>query len=108
MTHQENNVQTVRCVFKASQTLHSALYLQQMFVLDILFLIGFLNKEIEKADIQVADTEENPETPQLREMIDLEVKFYKYVGFCLHSFFPSFFPSFLPPSLPSSFSQSII
>ena len=36
-------------------------------------LIGFLDKEIEKADIHVTDTGENPEAPQLREMIDLEV-----------------------------------
>ena len=37
------------------------------------FPIGFLNKEIEKADIHVTDTGENPEAPQPREMIDLEV-----------------------------------
>jgi len=36
-------------------------------------LIGFLNKEIEKADILVADNGENPEAPYPREMIDLEV-----------------------------------
>jgi len=36
-------------------------------------LIGFLNKEIEKADIHVVDTGENPEAPHPREMIDLEV-----------------------------------
>jgi len=35
--------------------------------------IGFLNKEIERADIHVTDTGENPEAPQPREMIDLEV-----------------------------------
>ena len=35
--------------------------------------LGFLNKEIEKADIHVTDTGENPEAPQPREMIDLEV-----------------------------------
>ena len=37
------------------------------------FPIGFLNKEIEKADIHVTDTGENPEAPQPREMIDIEV-----------------------------------
>ena len=41
-------------------------------IIFIIFL-GFLNKEIEKADIQVSDTGENPEAPQPREMIDLEV-----------------------------------
>ena len=35
--------------------------------------IGFLNKEIEKADIHIADTGENPEAPHPRELIDLEV-----------------------------------
>jgi len=39
----------------------------------IFFPIGFLNKEIERADIHVTDTGENPEAPQPREMIDLEV-----------------------------------
>lgn len=32
-------------------------------------------KEIEKADIEVSDTGENPEAPHPREMIDLEVCF---------------------------------
>ena len=32
-------------------------------------------KEIEKADIEIADTGENPEAPHPREMIDLEVLF---------------------------------
>lgn len=89
------------------QTLHSALFNISLCLYWILFLIGFLNKEIEKADIQVADTEENPETPQLREMIDLEVKFYNInmLGFvCIRSFLPFF----LPPSLFQSVSQSII
>lgn len=36
-------------------------------------LAGFLKKEIEKADIHVSDTGENPEAPHPREMIDLEV-----------------------------------
>ena len=40
---------------------------------DMPILIGFLDKEIEKADIHVRDVEENPEAPQPREMIDLEV-----------------------------------
>ncbi|XP_078378237.1 V-type proton ATPase 116 kDa subunit a 1-like isoform X3 [Oculina patagonica] len=37
--------------------------------------LRFLNKEIEKADIHVTDTGENPEAPQPREMIDLEAQF---------------------------------
>lgn len=37
--------------------------------------LRFLKKEIEKADIQVSDTGENPEAPQPREMIDLEAQF---------------------------------
>ena len=36
-------------------------------------LTGFLRKELEKADIHVVDTGENPEAPHPREMIDLEV-----------------------------------
>lgn len=36
-------------------------------------LTGFLDKEIERADIYVNDVEENPEAPQPREMIDIEV-----------------------------------
>ena len=36
-------------------------------------IVGFLYKEIEKADIRVSEAIEYPETPQLREMIDLEV-----------------------------------
>jgi len=36
-------------------------------------LIGFLDEEIEKANIHVSDVGENPEAPQPREMIDLEV-----------------------------------
>lgn len=38
-----------------------------------IFIVGFLYKEIEKADIRVSEAIEYPETPQLREMIDLEV-----------------------------------
>ena len=38
-----------------------------------IFIVGFLYKEIEKADICVSEAIEYPETPQLREMIDLEV-----------------------------------
>lgn len=37
--------------------------------------LRFLNKEIEKADIHVVDTGENPEAPHPREMIDLEAQF---------------------------------
>ena len=35
--------------------------------------IGFLCQEIEKAGIRVVDTDESPEAPHPREMIDLEV-----------------------------------
>lgn len=44
-----------------------------IYVIQNVILIGFLNKEIEKADIHITDTGENPEAPQPREMIDLEV-----------------------------------
>ncbi|XP_022793413.1 V-type proton ATPase 116 kDa subunit a-like isoform X2 [Stylophora pistillata] len=37
--------------------------------------LRFLYKEIEKADIQVSEAEEYPETPQLREMTGLEAQF---------------------------------
>ncbi|KAK2570230.1 V-type proton ATPase 116 kDa subunit a 1, partial [Acropora cervicornis] len=37
--------------------------------------LRFLRKEIEKADIHVVDTGENPEAPHPREMIDLEAQF---------------------------------
>lgn len=37
--------------------------------------LRFLKKEIEKADIHVSDTGENPEAPHPREMIDLEAQF---------------------------------
>ncbi|XP_068716024.1 V-type proton ATPase 116 kDa subunit a 1-like isoform X5 [Montipora foliosa] len=37
--------------------------------------LRFLKKEIEKADIHVVDTGENPEAPHPREMIDLEAQF---------------------------------
>lgn len=43
---------------------------------DTPILIGFLDKEIEKADIHVRDVDENPEAPQPRDMIDLEVGIY--------------------------------
>lgn len=35
---------------------------------------GFVEKEIKKANIPIADTGENPEVPFPRDMIDLEVK----------------------------------
>lgn len=37
--------------------------------------LRFMLKEIEKADIEIADTGENPEAPHPREMIDLEAQF---------------------------------
>ena len=37
---------------------------------------GFLQKEIEKAEIPIVDTGENPDAPHPREMIDLEVGTY--------------------------------
>lgn len=38
-------------------------------------LIGFVEKEIKKANIPILDTGENPEVPFPRDMIDLEVIF---------------------------------
>lgn len=46
-------------------------------------------KEIEKADIEIADTGENPEAPHPKEMIDLEVLFFRiyfYVHWYLFGF----------------------
>ena len=43
--------------------------------------LGFLNKEIEKADIHVVDNGENPEAPHPREMIDLEVGTFYCEGY---------------------------
>ena len=40
--------------------------------------IGFLNQEIEKAEIPIVDTGENPEAPHPREMIDLEVRLLQW------------------------------
>lgn len=37
------------------------------------FDAGFLEKEIKKDNIHMLDTGENPDVPQSREMIDLEV-----------------------------------
>ena len=46
----------------------------EAFVPELEFCVsGFLNKEIEKANIDVADSGESPEAPHPREMIDLEV-----------------------------------
>lgn len=41
------------------------------------FTSGFLEKEIKRDDIPVLDVGDNPEAPQPREMIDLEVTFEK-------------------------------
>ena len=45
---------------------------------DLVFILslkpGFLEKEIRKDDIPMLDTGENPDAPQPREMIDLEVR----------------------------------
>lgn len=41
--------------------------------LSIPFCLGFLDKEIRKDGIPILETGENPEAPQPREMIDLEV-----------------------------------
>lgn len=38
-----------------------------------LYLTGFVEKEIKKANIPVVDTGEDPEVPFPRDMIDLEV-----------------------------------
>ena len=40
---------------------------------------GFLNKEIEKANINIVDTGESPEAPHPREMIDLEVSLFEVI-----------------------------
>jgi len=54
-------------------------------------------KEIEKADIEVSDTGENPEAPLPKEMIDLEVCYliiwYKKINFegKYRDFFMSFY-----------------
>jgi hypothetical protein len=39
----------------------------------IVFVIGYLEREIKKDSIPMMDTGENPEAPQPREMYDLEV-----------------------------------
>lgn len=40
------------------------------------FFTGFLEREIKKDAIPLLDTGENPDAPQPREMIDLEVHIY--------------------------------
>jgi len=44
--------------------------------------LRYLEKEIKKDEIPMLDTGENPEAPQPREMIDLEVihQFIKYIN----------------------------
>ena len=44
-------------------------------------------KEIEKAEITVEDTRENPEAPHPNEMIDLEVFLNNYVSMSLANFY---------------------
>ena len=39
--------------------------------------VGFLEKEIRKDEIPMLDTGENPDAPQPREMIDLEVLYFR-------------------------------
>jgi len=39
---------------------------------------GFMLKEIEKADIVIQDTSENPEAPHPNEMMELEVDFFLF------------------------------
>lgn len=39
----------------------------------IIYFVGFLEKEIKKDSIQMMSIGDNPEAPQPREMIDLEV-----------------------------------
>ena len=41
--------------------------------LQYLLILGFLEKEIHRAEIPILDTGENPDAPAPREMIDLEV-----------------------------------
>ena len=42
-------------------------------IVNPLFSVGFVEKEIKKANIPTVDTGENPEVPFPRDMIDLEV-----------------------------------
>lgn len=42
--------------------------------------LRYLEKEIKKDGIPMLDTGENPEAPQPREMIDLEVSLLKYLN----------------------------
>ena len=51
-----------------------------------LYLLGFLQKEIEKAEIPTVDTGENPDAPHAREMIDLEVVIFHSVWYLAFHF----------------------
>ena len=44
----------------------------------LLFVVGFLEKEIKKDFIPMLDTGDNPDAPAPREMIDLEVGLVLY------------------------------
>ena len=48
---------------------------------DIMFLFifsGFMHKEMNKADVVIQDSNENPEAPHPNEMMELEVYFAQY------------------------------
>ena len=45
--------------------------------------LRFLEKEIKKDGIPILDVGDNPEAPQPREMIDLEVSLYSYASISL-------------------------
>ena len=40
------------------------------------YFTGFMQKEIEKAEIPIGEMSENPDAPHPREMIDLEVSVF--------------------------------
>lgn len=52
--------------------------------------LRYLEKEIKKDGIPMLDTGENPEAPQPREMIDLEVRFILHFEFCAGGFLEQF------------------
>lgn len=47
--------------------------------------LRYLEKEIKKDEIPMLDTGENPEAPQPREMIDLEVSRNPFISWYLHA-----------------------
>jgi hypothetical protein len=60
-----------RLCFLSEDSRH--LHYIRMLCLYRFFFLGFVEKEIRKANIPIMDTGENPEVPFPRDMIDLEV-----------------------------------